>query len=387
MTYKKSHFISKGIISSVLISSLVFGNAAKADAYIDGEKSSELFTIKLPEISSKFKVAATTIEEDGFIMIILDDSLDREEEPTYPIPTPQTPKLSVDKYHDYDSNAYWAQEMKWAIDQGLITGYQNQKHPTTPSKGIGNWINPYGNLTEYQMLNTLLRYKDSENYEATKLSMKDKTISNYSYVEYYLAKKLGITTSGTLTNVTSASRQVRRGEMAQAIVSMHFGKEVSVEHAVQFMYDNELSTGISPEKGLLFSNFGVDKKLTRAQLVTFLSRYNDLQESGKIIENSFLIINIQTKGSFNWNSMDLTLKGEVGETYHIKPKMHTFSNEGSNMYACYSCGQKIKGAFPNDTYTVTAQSEYANVTLSSETITLNNNTVYLNITLEPKWTP
>lgn len=191
-------------------------------------------------------------------------------------------KLSANQYKDYDSNAYWAKDMKWAIDQGLITGYQNQKHPSQPAKGVGNWIDPYGNLTEYQMLNVMLRYKDGANFEAAKTTMKDKTASNFAYVEYHFAKEHGIMTKGSTTNATPAKQQVTRGQMAQALVSMHYGKDVSLQQAVDFMYANGLSTGVSASKGQTLDNFGANTKLARAHIVAFMGRYNEAVKAGTI---------------------------------------------------------------------------------------------------------
>lgn len=194
----------------------------------------------------------------------------------------QTQRLSVDKYKDYDSNAYWAKDMKWAIDQGLITGYQNQKHPSQPSKGVGNWIDPYGSLTEYQMLNVMLRYRDGTQFESAKIAMKDKTATNFAYVEYHFANIHGIMTKGSTSNANFAKKQVTRGQMAQALVSMHYGKSVTLQQAVDFMYANGLTTGGNSSRGQTLENFGADTKLARAHIVAFIGRYNDAVKEGQL---------------------------------------------------------------------------------------------------------
>ncbi|GLC88019.1 CAP domain-containing protein [Lysinibacillus piscis] len=201
--------------------------------------------------------------------------------------TPEIMKVEaatvIGNYNDFDTTAHWAQDMKWAINHGLISGYANQKHPTTPSLGIGNWINPYGNLTEYQLLAILLRYKDKASYDKEKLALQHETASNYAYIEYYLAKQYGIMTKGSVTNTKPASETVTRGQMAQALASMYYGRAVTLQQAVNFMYDNGLSTGVNPAKGHTFENFGADTKLTRAHIVTFLSRYD--QKAGQIAKD------------------------------------------------------------------------------------------------------
>ena len=132
------------------------------------------------------------------------------------------------------------------------------------------------------MLNVMLRYKDGANFEAAKTTMKDKTASNFAYVEYHFAKEHGIMTKGSTTNATPAKQQVTRGQMAQALVSMHYGKDVSLQQAVDFMYANGLSTGVSASKGQTLDNFGANTKLARAHIVAFMGRYNEAVKAGTI---------------------------------------------------------------------------------------------------------
>ncbi|MBU5253462.1 S-layer homology domain-containing protein [Lysinibacillus capsici] len=273
----------------------------------------------------------------------------------------QIQKLSANQYKDYDSNAYWAKDMKWAIDQGLITGYQNQKHPSQPAKGVGNWIDPSGNLTEYQMLNVMLRYKDGANFESAKTTMKDKTASNFAYVEYHFAKEYGIMTKGSTTNATPAKQQVTRGQMAQSLVSMHYGKKVTLQQAVDFMYANKLSTGVNASKGQTLENFGANTKLSRAHIVAFMGRYNDVVKSGSVKDT----LNTGTSVGGIETPTPPVVNGGSSEN-PAPPSFEHTKYDYSNLHGKFDTSKKftqngIKISYKNHTYNTKSQSEYDQV--------------------------
>lgn len=256
----------------------------------------------------------------------------------------QIQKLSASQYKDYDGNAYWAKDMKWAIDQGLITGYQNQKHPSQPTKGVGNWLDPYGNLSEYQMLNVMLRYKDGANYEFAKTTMKANTASNFAYVEYFFANQNGMMTKGSMANASFAKQQVTRGQMAQTLVSMHYGKPVTLQQAIDFMYANGITTGVNPSKGQKFENFNVNGKLVRAHIVSFVGRYNDLMDSGNIKDT----LNVSTDSSI---------------PNPAPPIFDHTKYDYTKMYGKFDTSKKftknnIRVSYQNHTYNVKNQAEY-----------------------------
>lgn len=271
----------------------------------------------------------------------------------------QIQKLSANQYKDYDGNAYWAKDMKWAVDQGLITGYQNQKHPTQPAKGVGNWIDPYGNLTEYQMLNVMLRYKDGANFESAKTTMKDKTASNFAYVEYHLANQHSIMTKGSTTNATFAKQQVTRGQMAQALVSMHYGKKVTLQQAVDFMYANKLSTGVNASKGQTLENFGSNTKLSRAHIVAFMGRYNDAVNSGSIKDT----LNTGTStGGIETPTPPVVNSGSNPAPPSFEHTKYDYSNLRGEFSTAKGFTQSgIKVSYKNHTYNTKSQAEYDQV--------------------------
>lgn len=188
-------------------------------------------------------------------------------------------------FEDLDKNAYWAKDMQWAIDNGYIGGYVNQKHPTTGKHG--NWLNPSGNLTESQMLAVTLRYKVGTNEFkklATKYESQIKSKSFSAYGSYAKAKELGMVTKGSTSNKSYQNATVTRGQLAQALVSMHYGQSVTVNEAIEFMYANKLSGGIDATKGKTVANYGANNNLTRAHIVTFLKGYDKVVKSNKVVD-------------------------------------------------------------------------------------------------------
>ena len=47
--------------------------------------------------------------------------------PTPPVTPPTTGNVDVSKFADYNANQYWAEDFKWAVNIGIISGYLNVK--------------------------------------------------------------------------------------------------------------------------------------------------------------------------------------------------------------------------------------------------------------------
>lgn len=301
-----------------------------------------------------------------------------------PSQKPGVAHVDVDKYNDYNAKAYWAKDMNWAIQKGLISGYQNQIHPTSPSKGKGNWIDPNGNLTEYQMLNVMLRYLSKTDFEAAKIDLKDKTASNFAYVEYQIAANHGIMTKGSTTNDNFAKQQVTRGQMAQALVSMHYGKSVTLQEAIDFMYANELTTGVNASEGQTLENFGANVKLSRSHIVAFIGRYDEVKNGNNLKDtlnnpSKYSVLNKKpdtTAPKFEYTKYDYSnlyakfdtskkfefevfiMKKELGWTMTMGDKVITEDYGDKGELGKKYTGEVIKTSYKNHTYNVGSQKDY-----------------------------
>ena len=187
--------------------------------------------------------------------------------PTAPT-TPVTPPLTdfskyTKSFADFKANEWWASDMAWAIDRELITGYTGILNPKT--KKYETQLKPYNQLTEAHFLMIMFRYLAPEEYKGTKAT------SKWTYnVPYKLAKKYNLPTLGDESSATKknlAAQGIRRGKLAQILVSKHEGKQITETAAINFLMNNQISTAKTVEE------FNANQVLTRAQVSAFLRRH------------------------------------------------------------------------------------------------------------------
>ncbi|WP_409368649.1 SH3 domain-containing protein [Lysinibacillus sp. 38-6] len=182
--------------------------------------------------------------------------------PTPPVTPPTTGNVDVSKFADYNAKQYWAEDFKWAVNIGIISGYTNVKNPSTGK--YENLLKPYTNLTENQMLSILLRY-----FKPSELASTTAKTSWYGDVNYQLATKYSLPVLGanTASKQAIAGKEITRGNFARILASMHYGKTVSQSEAIKFLRDHGLTTTKTNEE------FKPNDSLARAHAVAFFHRY------------------------------------------------------------------------------------------------------------------
>lgn len=201
------------------------------------------------------------------------------------------------QYHDFKYTDYWSYPFLWAINDGIITGYQQTQHPKT--KKVGNWLNPNGNLTEYHMLTILLRY-----FKSDELNNILSSEGNNIKAVYKLVNKYNLNYNGTPFQFSNADNPVDRGALAETLVSLHYGENKSLNESIEFMYKNGLATGYSDKNGKYpktFASYGIKENLRRGQIVSLLKNYDDF------------INNMQNLSSENFEVWPIW----TGETYEL----------------------------------------------------------------------
>lgn len=170
-------------------------------------------------------------------------------------------------YDDFQENQYWSEDILWAMNTGLVSGYkENGKYLTKPNNM----------LTEAEALTILYRY-----FEPDALKNTAPKTDWWASVPYQLAEKDSLNVLASYKDQQASSSAISRGKLAELLASKHFGKKVSVKEAVQFMYDANITSGYTEHEGNLpnnFESFGADKILMRAHIVSFLKRYQDYIE-------------------------------------------------------------------------------------------------------------
>lgn len=215
----------------------------------------------------KYTAKATWVDNDGnpqsetWSFTTAGKSTTDPSNPTNPS-KPPVGSIDVSKFADYRADQYWAEDFQWAVNRGIINGYQNVYNPTT--KKYENLLKPNTNLTENQMLSVLLRYFKPDELASTK----PKT-SWVADVNYQLASKYGLPVNGanTASKQTFANKDITRGNFARILASMHHGRTVSQKEAIQFLRDYGLTTAKTDK------DFMPTSSLTRAHAVAFFHRY------------------------------------------------------------------------------------------------------------------
>lgn len=185
--------------------------------------------------------------------------------PTPPVTPPTTGNVDVSKFADYNANQYWAEDFKWAVNIGIISGDPNVKNPSTGK--YENLLKPYTNLTENQMLSILFRY-----FKPSELASTIAKTSWYGDVNYQLATKYSLPVLGanTASKQAIAGKDITRGNFARILATMHYGKTVSQSEAIKFLRDNGLTTTKTNEE------FKPNDSLARAHTVAFFHRYEQI---------------------------------------------------------------------------------------------------------------
>ncbi|WP_404405070.1 hypothetical protein [Jeotgalibacillus malaysiensis] len=160
---------------------------------------------------------------------------------------------AITKFKDYSANAYWTQPFIWGMANDVIKGDVKSMK-----------LSPYNKLNEVQWLAMIFRYSKPDEVKEDK--------NNWTKVYYDLSKKYSIPNSGKPYSA------LRRGDVAVIMAQAFQGKKVSEREAIQWMYDNNLTTGKDPSKPKDYANFGANDSLARAQAVVFLYRAIEEQD-------------------------------------------------------------------------------------------------------------
>lgn len=178
----------------------------------------------------------------------------------------------ITSYVDFEPNAYWADAMKWAVEEGIIKGAD------------ASHLNPYGTVTEAQFVTMLMRYIDPQT-----LTQKSEIYNGwFAEMPYYLASSYHLPTIGSADD-RSGNVHISRGHLAKLLASLVGGVLLSEEEAIQYLYDH----GITANEPSLFHP---EQTLTRAQAVTFLYQTENIVGK-RMFEDGLVWTPIQTEES------------------------------------------------------------------------------------------
>lgn len=153
------------------------------------------------------------------------------------------PAVDLSRYKDYEDNQYWSKAFSWAIQAGIIKGYQNE--------GL---LKPNSPLNEIQYLTIFSRYVQNE-------ELKDESSKQL----YALAKGMGLPVKGKPT------ASVSRGEAAILLAKSLTGITMTEEEVLQWFEDNH----VLEKANLQIQLSELDESITRGEFVTILHWVNE----------------------------------------------------------------------------------------------------------------
>lgn len=167
--------------------------------------------------------------------------------------------LGQSKFKDVRADNYAYEAVHWAFEKGIISGYED------------GTFKPDGKVTEAQFAKMLSNYFELQD---TSKSIKKTTNVNVWSDEFYnKLASYGVPLNGYLDN-NMRNETVKRGIVAQSIGYLQ-GQNKDLTTAVEFLINNNISTGQDNTKTNVLDKFGTNKELTRAQIVTFLYRMDN----------------------------------------------------------------------------------------------------------------
>ncbi|WP_234417377.1 SH3 domain-containing protein [Lysinibacillus sp. 2017] len=175
------------------------------------------------------------------------------------------------KFADFSTTDWWKDDMIWAIDRGLISGYGNVWNAKT--KKYETQLQPNTQLTEAHFLTIFFRFAQKDELA----SVKNTSSWNKSGL-YNMANKYNMPVLASEASTTSkglADKGIRRGKLAQLMASYYKGHIVSENEAIQFFVDNGITTATS------VAAYNPNQILTRSQISAFIQRYESFVSNQK----------------------------------------------------------------------------------------------------------
>ncbi|MFD2443872.1 immunoglobulin-like domain-containing protein [Bacillus sp. CGMCC 1.16607] len=158
-----------------------------------------------------------------------------------------SPSSAASRYKDVNIDHWAYSSIEWAFKKGIVKG--NSDGTFAPSRI----------LTEAEFITMLIRY----DCDVNKKNVTGGASANYRYL-----KGKNIPLPGFI-NSKLRDEPIKRGDVARIVAAFN-GLDLTMPHAVQYMYIKNLSNGMTGKKD--YQDYGVDRSLSRAEAVVFLNQ-------------------------------------------------------------------------------------------------------------------
>lgn len=152
-----------------------------------------------------------------------------------------------------DVGDYWATEaIKWAAEKGIVEGYPD------------GTFKPEKHVTEAEFVAILARYV--QNTDKQKIAERQPG-KHWAQSIYDELRRWDLPLKG-YNNDKIKDSAITRGDVARVIAAKN-GFNLDERQAVYYMYENDLSNGMIPNR-LTFDSYGVNQPLQRDQITQFM---------------------------------------------------------------------------------------------------------------------
>ena len=159
--------------------------------------------------------------------------------------------LASAKFNDVGD--YWATEaIKWAAEKGVVEGYPD------------GTFKPTNHVTEAEFAAILARYVVNTDKDFISQRQPGKHWAQSIYDEL---RRWELPLNG-YTNDIIKDTVITRGDVARVIAAKN-GFNLDERQAVYYMYENDLSNGMIPNR-MTFDSYGADQPLQRDQITQFI---------------------------------------------------------------------------------------------------------------------
>ena len=156
-----------------------------------------------------------------------------------------------------DVGDYWATEaIKWAAEKGIVEGYPD------------GTFKPEKHVTEAEFVAILARYV--QNTDKQKIAERQPG-KHWAQSIYDELRRWDLPLKG-YNNDKIKDSAITRGDVARVIAAKN-GFNLDERQAVYYMYENDLSNGMIPNR-MTFDSYGADQPLQRDQITQFMKLLN-----------------------------------------------------------------------------------------------------------------
>ena len=232
--------------------------------------------------------------------------------------------------------------VNWGVNEGIVQGYTD------------GTFRPNSELTEAEFATMMARFVT--NIDVNKLTPVGGS-AHWSQHIYNELNKYKLPFQG-YSNTKTKDSSITRGQIAQ-IVAAKNGFNLTLEQAIEYMYENDLSNGMIPGVKT-FESYGAKEFLTRAQATAFLKRLSEKKVT------TFRGVESPVKGNEMGGINNGGLKFTDEKDFHkaaetVAAKYGFTAEKASEGVQLRNSQNKVTVAYSNGSYRSTK--EYYNVTI------------------------